>query len=422
MIRRRAQLGFTITELLVVITILSVVIGIAIPSFSSMIRSTDRALASNSLQSAVRVARDLAVSSPSGGDGAIVAVFEPGGSIKLIPAIQIDPRRYLEDAPSILSLGGATGTTPTNIRIRRDVFVPAPGAEVITLPPGYGLRGYAPAGSMITQTLGSRLFAEWYDSPLYGGDDPDAEQKQEGNWVFPETNLYDVTQQALGANATQTPRQSFMIRFDAGTGELSRNPNSAVFLDPRPSTDRPYPSDPTAQEAWKRVDLASDPARWAVRVIGADMDGDGVPWAVSARAADEDLIERSELLGNRSMDTILVKPVTRLALYERKALAQAIGMSRLNRETASLYTPFNPDSPRAEIAIDRSLFDPDFSDTERIRRNINAWISGDTAPISGGVVGDGEIILDQDDPDADKPAARLFVVGQYSGELREVVR
>ena len=422
MTRRRGQSGFTITELLVVITILSIVVGIAIPSFSSMIRSTDRALAVNSLQSAVRVARDLAVSSTTGGDGAVVAIFESNGAIKLVPAIQIDPRKQLEDAPIVAQLAGSTGTTPTGIRIRRDVFVPAPGAEVITLPPAYGLRGYAPAGSMLTQTLGSQFFAEWYDSRLYGGDDEDAEQKQEGNWVFPETDLYDVNQQALAVNDGRTPRQSFMIRFDAGTGELSRKPNSAVFIDPRPSTERPFPSDPTAPEAWKRVDMASDTGRWAVRVLGSDIDGDGFAWSRSARAVDEDLIGRTELMGNRSLDTILVKPVTRVALYLRKELAMGIGASKLNAATGSLYKAYDASRPREGIAIDQTLFDPAFRDLEQIRTNINAWVSGDTAPVTAGRVGDGEIVLDPDDPDVDRPAARVFVIGQYSGELREVVR
>lgn len=448
--RRRKPLAFTITELIIVVAVIGIVATIAVPSFSAMVESTNRSLAVNSIQAAVGVARDLALRSGRGGDGAVVVVQRDNGTVQLVPAVQVGSVVDYEPMPNRGQVP-LFSTSYAN-QVVRDVFVPVPQAEVVDLPSGWAVAGYAPPGSMREASNSGLIRDTWYDSELYGGD-RNPLPREEGNWVLPETEYYDVTQQALGLQEQTTGRSSFMIRFDAKTGTLSRKRVGALFIDPRPSSDRPFRRRAKGDDArnqdrgddnWKRLDQADSIEKWALRVLGepdANVDGApyGRPYNPNAPAEgmgsnrdgpDVELLARSEIIGNRSNDTVLCKPVDRLALFEIQALARGIGARGVNPETNTIYLPYERGRTPA-IQVDDDLFRG--ATLDDIRVNINRWIAGDTgggSPRVGGPgerLGDGEFVFSTNDQrytpspsNIDRPQAIIFSISPYTGDVTEV--
>ena len=88
--------GFTLIELLVVIVIIALVLGIAIPTFAAQLSSTKRSLAENSVQTAITVARDLALRN-AGGDAAAVFFFDPEGGTRIVPMVQVNQVAFYDD-------------------------------------------------------------------------------------------------------------------------------------------------------------------------------------------------------------------------------------------------------------------------------------------------------------------------------------
>ncbi|MFT5423253.1 MAG: type II secretory pathway pseudopilin PulG [Phycisphaerales bacterium] len=441
---QRGRLAFTVTELVVVVAIIAMITSIAVPSFSSMVQSTNRSLAINSIDAAVGVARDLALRSGRGGDGAVVVVQRANGTVQLIPALQVGTFNDYEPLPP----RGPTPPTAANIanQVERDVFVPVPQAEVIELPAGWGIAGYAPPGSMREASQTGFIRDTWYDSELYGGD-RDLLPREKGNWVLPETSYYDTDLQANTITDQSTGRQSFMIRFDAKTGTASRSQRGALFVDPRPSNDRPFRRRAKDSDSknlatdtnWKRVDQAPSIERWASRAISdPDPTADGYPYgekinpnrpAAVTGGEDVELIARSEIIGSRSNDTILCKPVDRVAIFLMEDLARGIGARGLNVRTRSIYKPWARGEPQ-RIQIDDSLFGG--ATMEDIRVNMNRWIAGDTGGGSrrvggaGQLLGDGKFVFSEDDTNyqaspsnIDEPRAILFAVSPYTGDVTE---
>ncbi|MEZ6318809.1 MAG: prepilin-type N-terminal cleavage/methylation domain-containing protein [Phycisphaerales bacterium] len=418
--------GFTLIELMVVVGIIVLIVAAAVPAFTAMTYSTERSLAENSLRRSMTVARDLALRSERGGDGAIVFTFDPGGRLSIVPAEQIG---------SFGDYGGSNASGTFGVfqegvpppQITRDVFVPSGVAEPLRMPSFWTVRGYAPPGSLLGALDDGTEVAEWYNWSAYGGLSTGAAAKQEGNWVFPETGLYDTKRAETTTNGFRTTgRQSFMIRFDAITGAISASSRTGVFIDPRPSTeDRRTTGGPKSDPLyWTRVDKAERLDVWASRAItDPNPDGRGAPYTVN------DLDARVDLIGRKSNDTVLVKPVTRVALMDERRLARGIRARGLNAETRSLYNPFNTAVTNAGIEFDRRIFGGGF-DADVIRRNINSWVAGDTAGGDGSKpggradqpIGDGEINFDPANGEVDQPEASLFVLSPYTGELLEVNR
>ena len=420
--------GYTIVELLVVTVIAVLLLTIAVPAIQSAVYSSNRSLAANALEAASLMGRDVAIN--TGQDGAVVFVYDPQVQrINIIPAVKVGTVREPTTAPTSPpgGLGGpaavAFGVLPY---FDRDVFVPAPIGEVLSIPAGWMISGYATPGMLLDQDSAGDDAATWYNSENYGGlnfsatnlDDP----KLQAHWVFPETGFFARDSQGVGGNddgavdfdldyatTTYTARQSFMIRFDARTGVVSRDTRSAIFVDPRNSNERDPDNrlDPTL-----RVDLADDLQVWAQRVLSSpDLDGDGVGYATE----DGDL--RLQLIGSASNDTILVKPVSRLALYDINELAQGIGLRGVNRVTNTLYLPVDETmvgNGEWEIQFDPALI-PDGLTEEDVVERITQWIDGDTNF-------DGEVFFNPDDTPTDEPESRLYLVESYSGELKEILR
>ncbi len=397
---RMARAGFTLVEMFVVIAIILIIVALAVPGVSAMAYSSNRALAENSLRVGVGLARDAAIASSRSGDGAAVFLFDPGGQIRIVPAEVVGQIRV---AANPFSLGSGGIQT-------YDVLAPIALGQSITLPASWMVRGYAPPGSMDARP--GEPNPSWYTSRNYGGTSSSDIAKREGNWIFPESGFYDIDLArhaggggggAAGFSGPPTPRQSFMVRFSSRTGGVSRVSTPGLFIDPRPSTMQREllamrRSDPTA---WKRVDWAEDARTWGVRALGR----------LGALQPGPEKDEILRLLGNNSNDTVLVKSVNRLALYDERRLARGIG-GRVNQSTGSIYETYRSNS---RISFDQSLFNG--ADTDQIRRNINAWIDGDTSGGPGGPLGD---IYDDRIDENDSPESKLFTLQGYTGELTEI--
>jgi len=356
--RRNTLSAFTITELLVVISIIVLLIAIAVPAFSSLIYSSERSLAENQLRVGLSAGRDAAIQS-EGGDGAAVFFFSPGGRVSIIPCVvvgQLYDQNY--------SGGNSTGAI-----VERDVLVQVSTVEPVQLPRGWSVRAFAPPGSIdSTQNPNG-----WYESLNGRADD--------GNWVFPETGLYSPD----GSNGHQ--RQTFMVRFRAGTGSLdASNRRTALIFDPVPY------SGFRAGSPWNqsRADEANDAATFVKRILAR---------------TDLSVGERCKLLGDESIDSILARPVIEVAMFDEGRLAASIGARGLNRVTSSLYVdPTGPSAAPNQPEVDTGLF-PAGTDPDDIAGRIAEWIEGRYQ------VGGAPVPSD----------ARIFTLQRYLGQVQEVV-
>ena len=178
-----------------------------------------------------------------------------------------------------------------------------------------------------------------------------------------------------------------MIRFDGRTGQVRLDASPALFVDPRVSRERPFgdqPGDrgPVETHRPRRIDQPL-----GHRVLEhPDIDRE------RRRARKDELELRAKLLGNASHDTVLVKPVTRLALYDERAMARDIGARGLNA-TGTVYEVYDQTDSSAEIEFDDDPVARGLPGRRtRIRTRINQWIEGDTNH-------DNQIVFDPDDPD-----------------------
>ncbi|MFG0244481.1 MAG: Tfp pilus assembly protein FimT/FimU [Phycisphaerales bacterium JB052] len=409
-----SRMAFTVMELLVVIVIAVLLLTIAVPAFQSTIYSSNRSLAVNALEASSVMARDAALS--TGKDGAVVFVYDPEVQrVNIIPAIKVGTLRETSTAPSGPGGGFASGFGDLPY-FDRDVFVPAPVGQVLSIPDYWMVRGYAAPGMLLDVDSRGEEAATWYNSSMYGDDNVNDSVKREAHWVFPETGFFPRNAQVNGGSLDgslstvnrdlPTARQSFMIRFDARTGAVSRDTRSALFVDPRNSRERIYGDQPSSNQQTLRVDLAESLEVWATRVLSSpDVNGDGLAYGND----DEQL--REQLIGTASNDTILVKPVSRVALYDERDLVLGIGARGLNTETQSIYLPHDQNQRDVDIQFDTTLFDT--SNEADIVRRIDQWINGNTT-----YTANNDLVIDFED----EPLSRLYLVQSYTGELKEVLR
>lgn len=380
--------GFTVLELLVVLVIGALLILLAAPAFVAINRAEAERTARAQLGVGLRVAREAALRSGVGRDTAAVFVYEPGRGVTVTPAVLV---------------GRVVDRDANDNDVTREVFVPDATAAPVTLPRPWTVRGLAPAGWVDDQ---------WYEASI-GPNGADRYDRQRPNWVFPETALYDQQRQQVGGSVRGGSRdgrhrQSFMVRFAGGTGEVAPGtPVEALFVDPQRLTLRPGANDPL----WERPDLSADLRVWATRVLGPDVDRD--------RDEDgADVVARRELLGDESSHTVLVKGVVALALADESELARGIG-GRLDPLSGSVYEiePAQTDGwfdgrrgivPRL-VAVPG--VGPGSVDQGDVTRSINRWIEG----YRGARVAD----FSSRRP-VDAAPAQLFTVEVSSGSLRAV--
>jgi len=364
--RLRRAAGFTIVEMLVVLAIIVILLVIAVPSFQSMIASTEETLADASLRAALKGGRDAAVQSGPGNDAAVAFFFDPGQRTRMVVCVRAATVRQ---------------AARDGRRAEVEIFTPLPGVAPVQLPRGWMVR--APA------TL---IGSWWYDSGVGDSARYDFGPTTAGaaaapvNWVFPETDFYDQERQDDGLK-----RSTFIIRFEGGSGLVKTAPASDVLIvDPRGSNlgrDSALARANPTQEPW-----STDLSRWARTVAGSLLtDSGGAQYLSPAQT--------TSLMGRTSSDMVLARPVGVLALYDESKLAAALG-ARLDRETQSLYVsiadPGNaPPGPRLVAG----------ATAERI----NQWIAGDTNFNNLRRVGDG-----------DYPEARVYGINRFTGALRSL--
>lgn len=349
---RSLRRAFTLVELLVVISIFVLLLALAVPAFSSMLYSSEQALAESSLRVAMNTARNVAVASPRGQDSAAVFLYD---SVSKKTTILICTKAgVLPDTP----LNGSR--TPQE----REVFAAAPGVEPVQLSAGWTVRGYAPAQS---------IDAEWYGDGTY----QTTSLWDQGNWLFPETSFYDDGQRDDGES-----RQTFMVRFEGGTGLVKlSDPRAVLVLSPSESivfrNGWPLGGYPDPLNALDE----QDPVRFAKRVLA---------WPTYNTVAGTTITInlKRQILGDAATDTILTKPIGQLALCKESKLAQAIGAT-LDQQTGSLY---------------QNLTNPVFVGNLNVNR-INEWVESR--------------LLDSNNQPVDSDC-RIFTLQRYLGWLQEV--
>ncbi len=311
MTTRRAQGGFTLVELLGVITIIVILVGLSVPAFNGMLRSSRASLADGTLRSALVQARDAAMRSVDGGDAVCAFFFEPGGRAFMLVCREV---------------GSIQGVDLDGI-VERDVFVPDPAYEVQELPPGWFVNGLARANTI--QGADDNQVGAWYATTRYAGD--------EVNWVFPETGFFDP------AKADEGPkRQTFVVRFEARTGELAiANDGEVLIYAPSLEIDRSRSPFNVAGGAY-RPDRKSDHLRLVRQLLHAP----------ASQVSPEEL---ERLAGDTATDTVLARPVRELALYEIRDLARELRSERvaaftgIDKRTGSLYSIGSVDDPTPTI-------------------------------------------------------------------------
>ncbi len=294
--------GFTLIELLGVMAIIVVLVAISVPAFNGMLASSRASLADGALRSALVQARDAALQSIDGQDSAAVFFFEPGGKVSIVVCTEA---------------GALAGVGIDRRRMTRDVFVADPTYEVQTLPPFFHVNGLVRANQIDENATDDRVLGGWYSTTRYA--------RRQVNWVFPETGFFidDVDEYEQGAK-----RQTFLVRFQARTGELDLSEREALVYAPSVTLERS--NDPFDIAAF-RPDRKSDHKRMIRQLLNVP-DGGGFNSA-----------DRQKLIGDISTDTVLVRPVREVALYDLRELVRELRAERvgaftgIDRGTRSLY-------------------------------------------------------------------------------------
>lgn len=358
--------AFTIIEMLVVIAIITILLLVTIPSFNTMMYSSEQSLGENQLRSATRSARDVALRSPAGRDSALVFAYEPtSGRTVLTTYVEVGAVRDADpNAP-----------TDQDRYVLREVFVPARDAAPVSLPKGWMVRGFVSPG-FIDQGDG------WYQGGHYN--------PAVGNWVFPENGFFDPSAQGAGTN-----RHSFIIRFEAGTGLVRSGSSEAVLLY-APSPDKTWRDNVATGDLRDIVNSRSDDAEaYVQKILGLG------PSAAGGNVTQLNTTKR-RLLGRESTDMVLARPVSAVALYDEVRLAGAFNTS-VDRNSGSMYRPPMYMGEGILLAATTPELLPGVQQT-----SINRWIQGDT-----------DLDLSVSDAEGDdRPEARVFTIDRYTGSLR----
>lgn len=372
--------GYTIVELLAVAGILIILLAFAAGALGSLLRSSERSLAENQLRVGLSAARDLALRSESG--DAVALFIVENGRCKIVPAVSVGVLKNDE----VLGKDSEVLRDPvTNApaRANREVFVQVPLAELVTLPLRWTVRGFADPGALHRAAAPSGWY-EWID-------DASSTLTEGGNWVFPETNVLDVDLAEEGWR-----RQTFVVRYEAQTGNLVTNNNATILV----------------------VDVvASDEFRGAAPYQDNrldELDGDLVPVVrrllassrlhpLNTQANQTTALHR--LLGDRSNDTILCKPVQTIALALESSVATGISARSVNRTSNTLLVA--PRDITTLSPLDLALVPG--ADAVQVQERINAWI----APKLDAATPTDVNVKEPFD-------ARIFTFSRYLGAIQEV--
>lgn len=294
--------AFTLVELLVVMLIMTILIVLALPAFSTLTRSNAQTQAEESLKNALRTASDAALSAGEGNDVAAVFVYPVGGPLQIVMC-----RRASSD--QIEDTVGSAGTDT----VMRDVFVPDTGGLTFSMPSGYTVRGKAVRGQIGAYSSGNGR-TDWYaknaGGTIYRDDEPE--------WVFPETHFFKHVYGTGGITQDDgLDRNTFMMRFEGGTGKLMVGVDPALVV------------------LQRRSNTGRDAAPWAANRLN---ENENLGQIVRRILGDASLTndDRRKLLGHQSSDMVLAGSVSLVALYDENRLAGALGV-KVDRQTGCLY-------------------------------------------------------------------------------------
>lgn len=399
--------AFTLIELITVIAVMAILITIGVPAFRAAIESSNKALSESQFRIGIESARQLAIQNSSR-DSAAVFMYEPfaaGG-----PKLTIVPCIY---AGTMLDYKDRTQTSTGDTLEERDIFVPVPEISPVQLPSGWMVRGYAPPGSIDDNDPTRNNRNGWYEETTGRVFEPSAAVPR-GNWVFPENAFYLNVENSQGTSpqtlqAQGINRQTFMIRFKAGSGNVDPSDSRlCLVINTAPSQVanattgavtkwRDTGADPVFADPVNRIDEATDLQRFVRRLLArADLDNSGM-----VDPADEESLRT--LIGDKSCDSILTRPLTELALYREKSLAAALGGSGINRDTGCIYADVTSTQPAPRI--DLNLFNG--LTTADVATRTNLWITG-------------KLLEDGTGPAYAESDAKLFAMDRYLGQGRKL--
>ncbi|MCC5786934.1 MAG: hypothetical protein JJU33_09565 [Phycisphaerales bacterium] len=305
-----ARPGYTLIEILGVVVILILLAAFAVPGFNAMLRGSSESLADTKLRVAVANAKDVALQSVDGGDSAALFLLDPGGRVTIVACRRVGVHRIpaaIAGDDLLLQVG-----MPREI----EVFVADPSSEPIRLPPNFFVQGFVSAGQIVgqddTQDYG------WYSESRY--------RRNMSHWMFPESGFYDRTVSgASDADREGRKRQSFFVRFESGTGRLASGDNRpALFYDPAPSTS------------------FRGTGPWDQDRFRPDRRVDHIALVKEALASSVNEVARERLIGDRSPDTVLARPVSRFALYDASRMVgllrqRGLENARIGSVSGSFY-------------------------------------------------------------------------------------
>ena len=260
--------GFTIIELIGVVSIIAILLTISVPAFTSLLESNAVSQADSQLRLGAREARDAAVRSFDG-DTALVFFYEPRGQV----------------TAAIVKEVGALRVNGVEI----EVFAADGVLQPRQFAAGLVVRGLALPTSVFDPSNNDSNDAfdnepAWYNANRY--------EEGEANWLLPETGFYDPDDGRQG-----TKRNTFAFRFEQGTGRLVLDNRPMLIVDPSPSQAFRTGALRERYDPTRRVDLTL----WASAILSEP---------------DED--DRNELLGDEATDTVLAFPVAQVAMYRPK--------------------------------------------------------------------------------------------------------
>lgn len=371
--------AFTLAELIVVISIVAILAAIGIPAFSSAMSSSERSLAENQLSTGLAAGRDAAIR--TGQNAAVIVTYQPGGVTSIIACVQVGTIRDRFDNTS------AWDETP------RPVYVPLAEVRPTQLPKNWMVRGFAPPQSVHDTQINPARRNGWYDTPAAGDLAVRQLDPNVGNWVFPETDFYDLT--AAQPHTQGTTRQSFIVRFEGGTGNVDTGETglALVVLPPESSTAaggdstswRANAPAPFSDVAY-RIDLAQDRAKFVRKVLSDPTMGRVNNNTANGNAID---VARWQLLGQQSVDCVLVRPVTEIALYNERSLARGLRLRGLAPNGTIYSAGVNPTG-------------------QQLSTNINAWLEGRFVP--------------QGNTEPTESDAKLYTMDRFLGVNLEIKR
>lgn len=346
--RAASRAAFTLTELLVVISLLVIIVLIGLPAFGALLYGSERTLAEAQLRVALTAARDAAIRG-EGSDGAAVFFVEPDGRLSIVPCVKVG---VVKDRPG-------PGQNDPDVLVERDVFAPIPTVEAVELPPGWVVRAFAAPGVLHDANSNNNGWYAPWPGREYNG--------RTGSWVFPETGFYDPTAVRDSGPGGKAKRCTFMVRFEAGSGQLKlADSRPAVVVAPR--ADRPDLSLAPAQH-WKDPLRSASVANWSKRLLARPLTRAAAPGSITQN-------DLNDLIRDESGNTVLAASVSIIALYDESRLASAIGARGVSRTSGTLYRNVNDAGAAKEPAIDGSLFPGGGLSPVEFQRRVDQWMLG----------------------------------------------